>query len=231
MVLESLDDIGDSGTFLSNGHINAVKLFIGLAYILKLSKKGLPVSKFFLWFKIVSMATAVFPVCLSPMMSSLCPLPTGTRQSTALSPVYIGSWTDFLGIIPGALISTLLRELVLTGPRPSMGLPSASNTRPNISIPMGTSTMAPVLRTTSPSWISLGINIWKLIIANNLPVVSEDDDSDVVGFEIEGHASDSTGELDHFSGLDLLEPEDSGDSVSNADHSSVFLYVVQLRDL
>jgi len=56
---------------------------------------------------IVSIATAVFPVYLSPIINSLCPLPIGTKQSTDLSPVYIGSCTDFLGIIPGALISTL----------------------------------------------------------------------------------------------------------------------------
>jgi len=41
--------------------------------------------------------------------------------------------------------------LVLTGPNPSIGLPRASKTLPNISSPIGTSTMAPVLLTTSPS--------------------------------------------------------------------------------
>jgi len=55
----------------------------------------------------VSIAIAVFPVYLSPMISSLYPLPMGTRASTHLSPVCIGSWTDYLGIIPGALISIL----------------------------------------------------------------------------------------------------------------------------
>lgn len=41
---------------------------------------------------------------------------TGTKQSTALRPVCMGSWTDFLGIIPGALISILCLLSVLTGP-------------------------------------------------------------------------------------------------------------------
>jgi hypothetical protein len=40
---------------------------------------------------IVSMAMAVFPVYLSPIINSLYPLPIGTRQSTALIPVYMGS--------------------------------------------------------------------------------------------------------------------------------------------
>jgi len=99
----------------------------------------------------VSIATAVLPVCLSPIMSSLYPLPIGTKQSTAFNPVYIGSCTDFLGIIPGAFISTLFLLLVLTGPNPSIGLPRASNTLPSISSPIGTSTIAPVRLTTSPS--------------------------------------------------------------------------------
>jgi hypothetical protein len=100
---------------------------------------------------------AVFPVCLSPIINYLWPLPIGTRPSTALRPVCIGSLTDFLGIIPGALIYTLDLLLVLTGPSPSIGLPKASNTRPNISSPIGTSTMAPVLVTVSPSWIYLSL--------------------------------------------------------------------------
>jgi len=55
----------------------------------------------------VSIAIAVLPVYLSPIISSRYPLPIGTNESTDLRPVCIGSCTDFLGIIPGALISIL----------------------------------------------------------------------------------------------------------------------------
>ena len=65
----------------------------------------------------------------------------------------------------------------------------------------------------------------------NLPIISENDDSDIVGFEVQRHSSDSTGKFDHFSGLNFLQSEDSGNSVSDADDGSVFLDVVQLRDL
>lgn len=75
-----------------------------------------PVSKFGFWLIIVSIAIAVFPVYLSPIINSLYPLPIGTKQSTAFNPVYIGSWTLFLGIIPGAFNSTLLLFYVFTGP-------------------------------------------------------------------------------------------------------------------
>ena len=57
-----------------------------------------------------------------PIISSLYPLPIGTRESTHLIPVYIGSLTDCLGIIPGAFTSTLALVVVLSGPRPSIGL-------------------------------------------------------------------------------------------------------------
>jgi hypothetical protein len=85
------------------------------------------------------------------MINSLCPLPIGTNPSTAFNPVCIGSLTDFLGIIPGAFIQLFFFYVVLTGPSPSIGFPKASKTRPNISSPIGTSTIAPVLVTVSPS--------------------------------------------------------------------------------
>jgi hypothetical protein len=39
------------------------------------------------WLMIVSIATAVLPVCRSPMMSSRWPRPIGIRASMALMPV------------------------------------------------------------------------------------------------------------------------------------------------
>ena len=100
---------------------------------------------------------AVFPVCLSPIISSLCPLPTGMSESIAFNPVCIGSLTDSLGIIPGALVSTLDLLTFLRAPLPSIGLPSASTTLPKRPLPIGTSTIEPVLFTTSPSLIVLSL--------------------------------------------------------------------------
>ena len=74
----------------------------------------------------------------------------------ALSPVIIGSWTDFLGIIPGALTSTLVRLALLgIGPLPSIGFPNPSTTLPSNSFPTWTSTIDFVLLTVSPSLIDL----------------------------------------------------------------------------
>ena len=41
------------------------------------------------WFRMVSMAMAVLPVCRSPIMSSRWPRPIGIRLSTALRPVVL----------------------------------------------------------------------------------------------------------------------------------------------
>jgi len=59
-------------------------------------------------FKIVSIATLVLPVCLSPIINSRCPLPIGTRLSIALIPVNNGTLTGIRSIIPVAFFSILL---------------------------------------------------------------------------------------------------------------------------
>ena len=50
---------------------------------------------------------STYPVCLSPMISSRCPRPMGTRLSTALMPVCMGSFTEIRGMMPGAFRPTL----------------------------------------------------------------------------------------------------------------------------
>ena len=53
--------------------------------------------------------------------------------------------------MPGALTSTRRFSVASIGPLPSIGLPRASTTRPSRPLPTGTSTMAPVRLTVSPS--------------------------------------------------------------------------------
>ena len=65
----------------------------------------------------------------------------------------MGSCTDWRGMMPGALTSTRLRFTFFSGPLPSIGLPSASTTRPSRPLPIGVSTIEAVRRTTSPSRI------------------------------------------------------------------------------
>ena len=103
------------------------------------------------WLMIVSTATAVLPVCRSPMISSRCPRPIGTIASIALRPVCTGCDTDWRQITPGATFSMTSVSLALTGPLPSIGSPSAFTTRPISASPTGTDRILPVHLTVSPS--------------------------------------------------------------------------------
>ena len=73
------------------------------------------------WLMMVSMATAVLPVCRSPMISSRCPRPIGTMASMDLSPVCTGWPTDCLVMTPGATFSMGEVPSDSIGPLPSIG--------------------------------------------------------------------------------------------------------------
>lgn len=91
--------------------------------------------------------------------------------------------------------------------------------------------MDPVLLTISPSWISLfnrkvGVRRDLLSELVNLPIVTQDDNTDVVSLEVEGHALNARLELNHLSGLDLGESEDTGNTITNGDDGSELLEVI-----
>ena len=52
----------------------------------------------------------------------------------------------------------------------------------------------------------------------DLAVVAEDDDADIVDFEIERHAARAVLELDHLAGLHIVEAVDAGDAVADRKH-------------
>ena len=102
----------------------------------------------------VSTTTAVFPVCLSPITNSLCPLPTGIIASIALIPVCSGSFTGWRKITPGAFLSIGISKVSpLIGPFPSIGSPRVSITLPNMPSPTFIEAILLVRFTTSPSLI------------------------------------------------------------------------------
>ncbi len=61
------------------------------------------------------------------------------------------------------------------------------------------------------------------------PIVTQNDDTDVVGFQVKGHTSDTRGELNHFTGLDLGKTENSGNTITDGDNGTEFLDVVLRR--
>ena len=103
------------------------------------------------WFKMVSMAMAVLPVCRSPMMSSRWPRPIGTMASMAKIPVCKGLLTGSRLTTPEASCSMGRVSVVFMGPSPSMGSPKAFKVRPMRASPTGTSAGRPVRVTVEPS--------------------------------------------------------------------------------
>src|SRR5690606_1715059 len=53
-------------------------------------------------------------------------------------------------------------------------------------------------------------------------VVAENNDTDVVGLEVQRHAPDAARKLDHLAGLDVVEAIDAGDAVADRQHLSDF---------
>ena len=59
-----------------------------------------------------------------------------------------------------------------------------------------------------------------------LPIVTEDDNTNIISFQVEGHTLDAGAELDHLTCLDLGETENTGDTITDGDHSTELLKVV-----
>ena len=105
----------------------------------------------------MSKTIAVFPVCLSPIINSLWPLPIGIIESIALIPVCKGEFTDSLAKTFGASFSKKLNcglsFSANIGPLPSIGFPNGSTTLPNNCSPTAIESNCFVLLTVSPDFI------------------------------------------------------------------------------
>ena len=60
-------------------------------------------------------------------------------------------------------------------------------------------------------------------LKSSLPIVTEDDNTNIVSLQVKSHTLDSTAELHHLSGLDLGETENSGNTITNRNNSTEFL--------
>lgn len=111
---------------------------------------------------------------------------------------------------------------------PSMGLPRASTTRPSSPSPTGTSTMAPVLFTISPSLISLSLP------KTTIPTLSgskfraipynRNNESQVRiiidSKELSSAYLKAAGEFNHFLCLDVLKAKNSSNPISDCQHTA-----------
>src|SRR4029078_9116145 len=53
-------------------------------------------------------------------------------------------------------------------------------------------------------------------------VVAENNDADVVGFEVQRHATDAAREFDPLTGVDVIESVDAGDAITHRKHLADF---------
>jgi antitoxin (DNA-binding transcriptional repressor) of toxin-antitoxin stability system len=104
---------------------------------------------------------------------------------------------------PGATRSIGALRVALIGPLPSIGLPSASTTRPSSFGPTGTSRMRPG----GLDRVALG----------DVLVVAEHDRADRVLLEVQRQAEAAARELDHLAVLDVGQAVDAHDAVGDGD--------------
>ena len=54
----------------------------------------------------------------------------------------------------------------------------------------------------------------------DVAVAAEDHGADIVGFQVQGHAADTTREFDQLAGLDIVETVNAGHAVTDGDNLS-----------
>ena len=165
----------------------------------------------FFWLMMVSTMMAVLPVWRSPMISSRWPRPIGISASIALMPVCIGSFTPRRGMMPGALTSTRRRSAAsvigaLAVDRLAQRVDDAAE------------------QPLADRHVDDGAGALDRFAFLDRDVGAEDHDADIVVLEVQRHALDAAGELDHLAGLDVVEAVDARDAVADAQHLADFAH-------
>jgi hypothetical protein len=158
------------------------------------------------WLMIASSTTAVLPVWRSPITSSRCPRPIGTIASIALRPVCSGSLTGWRATTPGAVRSTSPKAVVLIGPLPSIGWPSAFTTRTDERV-------ADRHRHDACGALD-GVALADLLR------LAEQHRADRVLLEVERQAHDAVRQLQELPRHAALEAADARDAVAHAQHAA-----------
>jgi len=58
------------------------------------------------------------------------------------------------------------------------------------------------------------------VTCQNITIITENDDTDIVLFQVEGHTAETAGEDNHLSGLDVGKTVDTGDTISDGNDGS-----------
>ena len=153
---------------------------------------------------IVSIATEVFPVWRSPMISSRCPRPIGIIPSIAFRPVCTGVLTGCRWTTPGALNSAGRVsdgvDLALVVERAPERVDHASQQR---------------LAHRDLEQLSGALHG---VAFDDLVPLAEQHRADVVLLEVQSQAGDVVGQLEHLERHAVLEPMDPSDPVGYREH-------------
>src|SRR6185436_6481966 len=137
---------------------------------------------------IVSIATAVFPVWRSPMMSSRWPRPIGTIESMDFNPVCTGWLTDCRSMTPGATFS--------------IGAERVDDAAEHLG---------------ADGHLENAARGLDLVAFRDVLVVAEHDGADGALLEVQREAVGVAGELDHLAVLHVVEPVNAADAVRQRD--------------
>ena len=126
----------------------------------------------------------------------------------ALRPVAIGSCTDLRGMMPGALTSATRRSVASIGALAVDGVAEGVDDAAEQALADGD--------------VDDRLGALDDVALADVAVGAEDHDADVVDLEVQRHAADAAGELDHLAGLDVVEAVDAGDAVADREHPAHF---------
>ena len=153
------------------------------------------------WLMIASTATAVLPVCRSPMINSRWPRPIGTIASIALSPVCIGSLTgtaiDDAGREALDLAELLRRDRALAVDRLAERVDDAAD------------------QLFADRHRDDAVRPLDRVAFLDFRVVAEEHRADALFFEVQRDAEDAVRKLEHLAGHRLLDAVHARDAVAD----------------
>ena len=59
-----------------------------------------------------------------------------------------------------------------------------------------------------------------------LPVITEDDNTDIISLQVKSHTSDSRSKLDHFTSLNFIKSNNSSNTITDTNDSTKFFDII-----
>merc|ERR1719431_2102804 len=199
-VSKPLDNLGDGGSLLTNSHIDAEQLLLGISGIIEplLVDDGIDGDSGF--------------ASLSVSNDQLTLATTNGHQAVDSLDASLHGLLDRLpGDDAGGLQSNPVPLLAADGALAVNGVTQSINDTSKDLVTNGD--------------IHNGSSSLDNVSLLDELVITEHDNTNVVRLQVEGHALESRAELHHLLGLDVLETIDTSDTISNGEHTACLLKV------